>query len=270
MCSLKSSNLYGLEHNYRQLSITAREFIMGKWEEQVKRTTQRKKLWSESQKFSFTNSLIHATNEEEVKAAYVREFLLPVNTQERHDLLVDNILFEFKYSVKFYNIGVASKVIAQVIYYANRLFKQGRIDEIKYIVVADKDEARLFRLSNFKVFYESNRYRWNDFRPSSPDPKLIKAIKDSKIIESNRVYKLTSEEDLKIFSSLIYQILSNSHSSCKSKKQPEFNISDSLQFKGWLVAIGLFFALISIGVLVTYHYVYENDNQESLSVTDNS
>lgn len=74
---------------------------MGSWEEQVKRTTQHRRLWSESQEFSFIDALLSATNEEEVKAAYVKEFSLPVKTRERHDLLVDGILFEFKYSVKF-------------------------------------------------------------------------------------------------------------------------------------------------------------------------
>ena len=95
---------------------------MGAWEEQAKRTTQNRKLWSEAQQFNFIHALQNATNEEEVKAAYVREFSLPVKTQERHDLVVDKVLFEFKYSVKLGDTEVAAKVIAQGIYYINRLF----------------------------------------------------------------------------------------------------------------------------------------------------
>jgi hypothetical protein len=110
---------------------------MGSWKEQTKRTTNRKKQWSETQQFSFINSLQKATNEEEVKAAYIREFSLPVKTQERHDLIVDRVLFEFKYSVKLYDLEIAAKVIAQAIYYINRLFEKGRLDEVKYLLNPD-------------------------------------------------------------------------------------------------------------------------------------
>ena len=68
---------------------------MGAWEEQAKRTTQYRQHWSEAQEFNFIAALLSATNEEEVKAAYVREFSLPVKTQERHDLVVDKVLSEF-------------------------------------------------------------------------------------------------------------------------------------------------------------------------------
>jgi hypothetical protein len=57
---------------------------MGAWQEQAKRTTQYRKLWSEAQQFGFIHALQNATNEEEVKAAYIREFSLPVKMQERH------------------------------------------------------------------------------------------------------------------------------------------------------------------------------------------
>jgi hypothetical protein len=72
---------------------------MGAWEEQAKRTTQNRKLWSETQQFNFIHALQNATNEEEVKAAYVREFSLPVKTQERHDLVVNKVLFEWLFRI---------------------------------------------------------------------------------------------------------------------------------------------------------------------------
>ena len=42
---------------------------MGAWEEQAKRITQHRKLWSEAQQFSFIHALQNSANEEEVKAA---------------------------------------------------------------------------------------------------------------------------------------------------------------------------------------------------------
>lgn len=221
---------------------------MGAWEEQAKRTTRQRKLWLETQEFIFIDALQNATNEEEVKAAYVREFSLPVKIQERHDLLVDKILFEFKYSVKLHEIKVAAKVIAQTIYYVNRLFKKGRIDEVKYLVVADKDEARLFKVEDFQIFYQSNEYEWDNFRPSSPDPQLIKAIKNSKILESNRIYKLTCEDELYLFSSRLYQILST-----KPLIKPKSNLHKIQNIslgKFWIIGFGLILILsASIGIL---------------------
>jgi len=232
---------------------------MGAWEEQAKRTTQQRKLWLETQKFSFTESLRLATNEEEVKAAYIREFSLTVKTQERHDLLVNKVLFEFKYSVKLQNIEVAAKIIAQAIYYINRLFKKGRINEAKYLVIADKDEARLFKVAEFKLLYESCEYQWDNFRPSSPDPKLIEAVKNSKILESNRIYKLTSEDDLHLFSSHLYRFLSDSDSisrpTNKLPKADEFSKSKFL-----IVSFGLIL-MVSLGIAIGSQYYFNHLNK---------
>ncbi|MEX0271981.1 hypothetical protein AB3R30_22915 [Leptolyngbyaceae cyanobacterium UHCC 1019] len=232
---------------------------MGAWEEQARRTTQHRQIWSEAQEFNFIDALLIATNEEEVKAAYIREFSLPVKTQERHDLVVDNVLFEFKYSVKLSDIEVAAKVIAQAIYYINRLFKKGRINEAKYLVIADKDEARLFKVIEFQLFYESCEYQWDNFRPSSPDPKLIEAIKNSKILESNRIYKLTSQDDLHLFSSCLYKLLSFSNTasnprdkSCKIRSLPKSRFL--------IVSFGLILIFSSFIVLANQPY-FKNLNK---------
>jgi hypothetical protein len=227
---------------------------MGAWEEQAKRTTQDRKLWSEAQHFNFIHALQNATNEEEVKAAYVREFSLPVKTQERHDLVVDKVLFEFKYSVKLYDTEIAAKVIAQGIYYINRLFRKGRLHEAEYLVVADKDEARLFKVVEFQLFYESDEYQWDSFRPSSPDPKLIEAVKNSKILESNRTYKLTDQADLHLFSSRLYKLLSP----IKNKNKSIGNLHNNkklLLFKILATGFGLIL-LLSSGIFVgSQHYL---------------
>ncbi len=232
---------------------------MGAWEEQAKRTTQHRKLWSESQQFSFIDALQKATNEEEVKAAYVREFSLPVRTQERHDLVVDKVLFEFKYSVKLGDVEVSAKVVAQAIYYINRLFKKERLHEAEYLVVADKDEARLFKVTEFQLFYESHEYEWDNFRPSSPDPKLVEAVKNSKILESNRIYKLTSQDDLHLFSSRLYKILSlNKPVNKFIEKLPKD--SDLPKLKFLIIGFGLILVLSS-GIVIGSHYYFNYTEQ---------
>ena len=234
---------------------------MGAWEEQEKRTTRHRKMWTESQGFIFVDALQRATNEEEVKAAYIKKFSLPVRTRENHDLLVDQILFEFKYSVKFNKLEVTVKVVAQAIYYINRLFKNGRINEVKYLIVADKDEARIFKFSDFWLFYESNEYQWDDFRPSSPDPKLIQAIKESRLLDSNRVYELISQDDLQIFSSKIYGILSYKNKSPEAP-QNKPNLWCLFQNKKLIFLLGFFLALISVGI-IGFRYSLNDENTES-------
>lgn len=232
---------------------------MGAWEEQAKRTTQHRKLWLEAQQFSFIYALQNATNEEEVKAAYVREFSLPVKTQERHDLVVNKVLFEFKYSVKLGDVEVAAKVVSQAIYYINRLFKKERLHEAEYLVVADKDEARLFKVTEFQLFYESHEYKWDNFRPSSPDPKLIEAVKNSKILESNRIYSLTSQDDVHLFSSRLYQILLPSKNVNKSTEKLSKN-SDLPKLKFLIVGSGLIL-LLSSGIVIGSQYYLKYTKQ---------
>jgi hypothetical protein len=230
---------------------------MGIWEEQFKRTNQTKRVWAETQEFSFINALANATNEEEVKAAYIREFSLPVNTQERHDLLVDNVLFEFKYSVRLDNWEVSAKVVAQAIYYVYRLLKKDRLSEVKYLVVADKDEARFFRVSDFHLFYESREYDWDNFRPSSPDPKLVQAVKNSKILESNRVYNLTSEEDIHLFSSHLYKVLVPSKVMNKTDKRHYPSMLDVLTVKFGFILI------LSLTGVLGVHYYFSHNHQST-------
>jgi hypothetical protein len=234
---------------------------MGAWEEQAKRTTQHRKLWLEAQQFSFIHSLQNATNEEEVKAAFVREFSLPVKTQERHDLVVGKILFEFKYSVKLSDIEAAAKVIAQAIYYIHRLFRKGRLNEVEYLVVADKDEARIFKITEFQLFYESHEYQWDSFRPSSPDPKLIEAVKNSKILESNRIYKLTSQDELDLFSSRLYKVLSP-YKVINKPIEGSYKNRSLLKLKFLVIGIKLLLILSSSIVVVTQYYF--NYTQQSV------
>ncbi len=233
---------------------------MGVWEEQEKRAIQNRQQWLEAQNFNFIRVLLSATNEEEVKAAYVREFSLPVKTQERHDLVVDRILFEFKYSVKLKEIKVAAKVIAQAIYYINRLFKKGRIDEVDYLVVADKDEARIFRVTEFQLFYESYEYDWAGFTPSSPDPKLIEAIRNSRLLESNRVYRVTSQDEFQLFSSRLYKIL--------TPRNSQHKITDQKKYVTWnlkkvIIIWGVLILILSSGIVLGSQYYFNFLNKST-------
>lgn len=177
------------------------------WKQQSRDLAERRHTWEKSQDFDFITTLLNAENEEEVKGAYIRQFSLPVHTAKRHDLTVKNVLFEFKYSVNFKNIAVAAKVIAQSLYYIHRLFEAGQEKEISHFIIADKDEAIILKTSDFDHFYRSDTYNWKEYRPSSPDPKLIEHIKQSRVIESNRVYIMTHEDEVNVFSNLLYRII---------------------------------------------------------------
>ncbi|MEM1395561.1 MAG: hypothetical protein AAGG00_20190, partial [Cyanobacteria bacterium P01_H01_bin.150] len=96
--------------------------------------------------------------------------------------------------------------------------------------------------------YKSNKYQWDNFRPSSPDPQLIEDIKNSKILESNRIYQLTCEDELHLFSSRLYQILST-----KPLIKPKSNLHKIKTLsigKFWIIGLGLILILsTSIGIL---------------------
>jgi len=218
---------------------------MGTWEEQNKQVFQRKQAWIEEKSFDFHTALLQATNEEEVKAAYIREFSLPANMQERHDLKVEKVLFEFKYSVDFSDIEISSRIVSQAIYYIKRLHVKERIDEIAYLIVADKDEAKIFRTSDFAIFYTSEDYDWNGFRPSSPDPSLINAVRDSKVIESNRTYKISEKDDLEIFSNILYQIVF----SRKDSRDSAISKKETGSFNPTFLALGICVALLTLFLL---------------------
>lgn len=227
---------------------------MGLWEQQSKRTVKRKDNWTKAQDFDFAQCLLNATNEEEVKAAYIKEFALPVNMQERIDLKVEKILFEFKYSVDLSDPQITAKVVAQALCYVRRFFEQDRIDELQYFVVADKAGARIFRVSDFQFLYESSSYRWKDFRPSSPDPGLVQAVNDSRLLDSNRFYRITSPHDLELLISRMYQVLPG----------PELQLDDSAilstpRRKFYLIGFSLIALICGIYAVISYGgQVHEN------------
>ncbi|MFH7029951.1 MAG: hypothetical protein ACHBN1_32450 [Heteroscytonema crispum UTEX LB 1556] len=238
---------------------------MGIWEEQSKDLAERKQKWKNTQNFSFIQTLLQSENEEEVKSAYVKQFSLPVKTGKRHDLTVNNVIFEFKYSVNFKSLDVAAKVIAQTLYYIHRLFESGNEKDISHFIIADKDEAIIFKTSDFKHFYKSTAYDWEGYRPSSPDPKLINHIKQSKIIESSRIYMITNEDDLHIFTNLLYRIIFPSTSTSTSPNDSNKSKKNRLL----LIAIPLLLVFLgTVSVLVSQHHAeIEEDRQTPVETT---
>jgi hypothetical protein len=192
---------------------------MSTWDNQAKDLQKRKLDWSNSQAFGFTTALADSENEEEVKATYVKHFSLPFKTGKRQDLTVKNILFEFKYSVDFKNISIASKVIAQGLYYIRRLHESQHLDQITHLIIADKDEAAIINIQDFEHFFTSCSYGWKEYRPSSPDPKLIDHIKNSKLIETYRIYDMRNEDDISVFETLLHRYLKYEKSSANSPQQ---------------------------------------------------
>lgn len=222
---------------------------MDAWEQQSKDLTARRQQWDSAQDFDFIRVLLESENEEEVKGAYIRQFLLPVKTGKKHDLTVNNVLFEFKYSVNFKNLDVAAKVVAQTIYYIHRLFEAGQEQEISHFVIADKDEAIIFKTSDFEHFYKSYAYDWKGYCPSSPDPKLTEHLKRSRIIESSRIYIMTDEDDLSIFANLLYRIVDYKKTIPKSSNNYQKNQKNRFNLIIYSLLLILILGIVSFLVI---------------------
>ncbi len=192
---------------------------MGLWDQQSEDLKRKREEWIKSQQFCFQKSLASSQTEEEVKAHYIRHFSFPANIRNYQDLRIGSILFEFKYSADFKGLDAASEVIAQALYYVRREARnsiQAESPKITHLVIADKDEAAIITIADFEIFYSSNSYDWEGCRPSSPDPKLVEAIRNSRLLESIRIFHLVNEDDLKVFENLIYSMMqiSNHHPGC--------------------------------------------------------
>jgi len=80
---------------------------------------------------------------------------------------------------------------------------------------------------------------------------LIQAVKNSKILESNRVYKITSQDDSHIFSSRIYKILTPNKANPKSINQKPINLGFQ---KALAIIFGLTLMLSSGIIFGSQHY----------------
>jgi len=124
----------------------------------------------------FAKKLDKCRTEEAVKSAFVKEFKLEFNSDNRVDLLVPPVLFEFKL-----DLNLAAKwpvVLAQALYYVRRIRDESATEMPSYIALVDKNEGTVTSVDTWKTFLDGD-YDW-ERAPSSPCPKLVQDITDSK------------------------------------------------------------------------------------------
>lgn len=185
-------------------------------------------------KFNFNSYLAQATEEEEVKYAYVKQFNLPFCTKNRNDNRALGILFEFKADKPLTKAGNRAKVIAQSLYYIYRAFTGQVLDTIpKYIVIADKNGAGVLFSNDLKELYSSADYDWRR-QPSSPDSKLVDAVEKHPICGSVHIYDIVGE--LSQFSTALNNALADKDTLVERKLVTLENFEDV--FEHWKGVIG--------------------------------
>jgi hypothetical protein len=158
-------------------------------------------------KFNFLKYLSTATEEEDVKYAYVKEYDLPFSTKDKNDLRSDGILFEFKYDKPMTKGDHLARTIAQAFYYVHRsLFGQVLATVPKYIVIADKNETAIFLSEGWKDVYSRIDFDWRR-APSSPDQKLVNAVEDHAGYKDIHVYDIEQPSELALFSTALGKAL---------------------------------------------------------------
>lgn len=117
--------------------------------------------------------------EEDVKAAWARHLRLDYGTADDHDLYSPQVLFEFKYDRKLSNASQLAPVLAQLMYYLHRLkYHQSSKPIPLEWCAADKNEMVFGQVADWSDVYgdDGSRFDWS-LRPSSPDPKLVAAVR---------------------------------------------------------------------------------------------
>jgi len=123
----------------------------------------------------FAKKLDKCRTEEAVKSAFVKEFKLEFNSDNRVDLLVPPVLFEFKL-----DLNLAAKwptVLAQALYYVKRIRDESATEMPSYIALVDKNEGAVTTVTMWKELLDQ-KFDWNR-APSSPCPMLVDTITNS-------------------------------------------------------------------------------------------
>ena len=139
-------------------------------------------------------------NEEEVKSEFAKHFKIKYNTRRKIDLYTEKILFEFKYDQNLQNKTTRARIVAQTLYYIRRLKYGQSTDPVPpTICIVDKNEAFFVNTSDFSTFYNASRkYDW-DRAASQPCPILVKALKESGLLNNIHVYSFSNPEDESLF-----------------------------------------------------------------------
>jgi len=133
--------------------------------------------------------LAKCRTEEQVKALFVKYFGLTFNSDDRMDLYTPPVLWEFKLDTRL--ITTAPVVVAQALYYVRRLIEESTRPIPIYIAAVDRNEGALVPVSAYVTLFASPDFDW-DRAPSSPDPKLVKAVAE---IGPIRVFDFNNELD---------------------------------------------------------------------------
>ncbi len=142
-----------------------------------------------------------------MKSIYAGHFGLRYDTEFRHDLYSQEILYEFKFNRQLKKRGVRASIIAQVLYYIRRL-RYSHADKAipPVICIADHNAAFFTYTNTWSKFYknEKGKYDW-EVAPSTPDQKLVIDLSTSKEINTIQVYNVLEESEFKRFSEALEQ-----------------------------------------------------------------
>jgi hypothetical protein len=138
--------------------------------------------------------------EEEVKSEFCKAFKINLDTSWGMDLYTEEILYEFKYDKGFERVRKRARVIAQLLYYVNRL-KNSRNDYRvipPFLCGVDKRGAFFVQTSAYKKICEDNKYDW-ERAPSTPDPKIVEKVAEYRATKDAHAYNFSSPEDFANF-----------------------------------------------------------------------
>ncbi len=147
----------------------------------------------------FQDKLKSSVSEDDVILTFTQYFKLNKARmkESRIDLLLPNILFEFKHNENFKNnIDSQAKTLAQALTYARKI-QDGEIELDKIppsICIVDNNESFIVKTNDYKDFISNDSFSWQT--PSNPDESLVKelitAIKQKPI----KIYNIQDESKI--------------------------------------------------------------------------
>ena len=141
--------------------------------------------------------LAKTKTEEEVKSAWAKCFELEYDTSDDIDLYTRQVLFEFKFDKQLTQAPQLATVIAQVMYYLRRLkFGYSKKGIPPTFCIADRNECVFCKVIDWRDLYldEAEAFDW-DLPPSSPDSKLVTAVKKHGAFKTLQVLDLRLEAE---------------------------------------------------------------------------
>ena len=138
----------------------------------------------------FYQAITPSKNEEELKHRFANYFgIHNFDSTNYIDLYTPEIFFEFKLKENLKNPPTLAKIVAQTLYYAQRLYSGEDPRPLSpYISVVTKDFGAYFETKAFHNFYSNqNRYDWA-LAPSSPCKMLVDDLSSSKIITDATIF----------------------------------------------------------------------------------